>query len=116
MAIDSGSETTTQLLTLLNVSATKAGKRKWILDDDLRPAQKLNKRQAKVTIDDASPSAASVSEEDNSMNAKAVSDNKPDAEQISEEQEENDVEEEELAQGMTIHVQLVVLDDMNLRF
>lgn len=44
MAIDRGNETTTQLLTLLNVSATKAGKRKWILDD-ARPAEKLNKRR-----------------------------------------------------------------------
>ena len=44
MAIDRGNETTTQLLTLLNVSATKAGKRKWILDD-AKPAEKLNKRR-----------------------------------------------------------------------
>lgn len=44
MAIDRGNETTTQLLTLLNVSATKAGKRKWILDD-ARPSEKLNKRR-----------------------------------------------------------------------
>ncbi|GJE85252.1 digestive organ expansion factor [Phanerochaete sordida] len=44
MAIDRGNETTTQLLTLLNVSATKAGKRKWILDDT-RPSEKLNKRR-----------------------------------------------------------------------
>jgi U3 small nucleolar RNA-associated protein 25 len=44
MAIDGGNEATTQLLTLLNVSATKAGKRKWILDDT-KPAEKLNKRR-----------------------------------------------------------------------
>ena len=44
MAIDRGNETTTQLLTLLNVSATKAGKRKWILDD-AKPVEKLNKRR-----------------------------------------------------------------------
>ena len=44
MAIDRENGTTTQLLTLLNVSATKAGKRKWILDD-VQPTQKLNKRR-----------------------------------------------------------------------
>lgn len=44
MAIDRGNEATTQLLTLLNVSATRSGKRKWLLDDK-RPAQKLNKRR-----------------------------------------------------------------------
>ncbi|KAK7692514.1 hypothetical protein QCA50_004142 [Cerrena zonata] len=45
MAIDRGGETTTQLLTLLNVSATRAGKRKWTADDP-KPAPKLNKRRA----------------------------------------------------------------------
>ncbi|EKM57622.1 uncharacterized protein PHACADRAFT_115880 [Phanerochaete carnosa HHB-10118-sp] len=44
MAIDRGNGTTTQLLTLINVSATKARKRKWILDD-ARPSEKLNKRR-----------------------------------------------------------------------
>lgn len=36
--------TTTRLLTLLNVSATKAGKRKWSAADEF-PAEKLNKRK-----------------------------------------------------------------------
>ena len=54
MAIDRGNETTTQLLTLLNVSATKAGKRKWILDDS-RPSEKLNKRRS-VQFEEASSS------------------------------------------------------------
>ena len=44
MAFEPGNGTTTQLLTLLNVSATKVGKRKWILDD-VRPTHKLNKRR-----------------------------------------------------------------------
>lgn len=44
MAIDHENGKTTQLLTLLNVSATKAGKRKWILDD-IQPPRKLNKRR-----------------------------------------------------------------------
>ncbi|KAJ7282889.1 digestive organ expansion factor [Mycena rebaudengoi] len=37
-------ETTTRLLTLLNVSATKAGKRKWDAVDEVR-SEKLNKRK-----------------------------------------------------------------------
>ncbi|KAJ6498953.1 digestive organ expansion factor [Mycena sanguinolenta] len=37
-------DTTTRLLTLLNVSATKAGKRKWTAVDGL-PSEKLNKRK-----------------------------------------------------------------------
>ncbi len=36
--------TTTKLLTLLNVSAVKGGKRKWIYDE--LPSVKLNKRKA----------------------------------------------------------------------
>lgn len=50
MAIDRGGETTTQLLTLLNVSATRAGKRKWTAEEP-KPAPKLNKRRA-VQFDD----------------------------------------------------------------
>ncbi|OBZ70628.1 hypothetical protein A0H81_09177 [Grifola frondosa] len=45
MAIDSGSSPTTRLLTLLNVSATKAGKRKRTFEDS-KPTEKLNKRRA----------------------------------------------------------------------
>lgn len=44
MAIDKGSEVTTKLLTLLNVSATKVGKRKWSSEVS-RPSEKLNKRR-----------------------------------------------------------------------
>lgn len=47
MAIDRGSETTTKLLTLLNVSATKAGKRPWI-EEPTKPGEKLNKRRARI--------------------------------------------------------------------
>ena len=54
MAIDRGNGTTTQLLTLLNVSATRAGKRKWLLDD-MQPSQKLNKRRATVKFGDSAP-------------------------------------------------------------
>ncbi len=52
MGLDRGNETTTQLLTLLNVSATKAGKRKWD-NQESKPAQPLNKRRA-IQFADAS--------------------------------------------------------------
>ncbi|THH01458.1 hypothetical protein EW026_g1245 [Hermanssonia centrifuga] len=52
MGLDRGNETTTQLLTLLNVSATKAGKRKWDHQES-KPAQPLNKRRA-IQFADAS--------------------------------------------------------------
>lgn len=43
--MDDGNSTTTRLLTLLNISGTKAGKRKRNYSDDA-PATKLNKRQS----------------------------------------------------------------------
>ncbi|KAJ2912720.1 hypothetical protein MD484_g7691, partial [Candolleomyces efflorescens] len=45
MTIDDGTSVTTKLLTLLNVSATRLGKRK-VDDDDFVPAEKLNKRKS----------------------------------------------------------------------
>ncbi|OSD06957.1 digestive organ expansion factor [Trametes coccinea BRFM310] len=45
MAIDNSSSTTTRLLTLLNVSATKAGKRKRTFEES-KPTEKLNKKRA----------------------------------------------------------------------
>ncbi|KAJ3540821.1 hypothetical protein NMY22_g4141 [Coprinellus aureogranulatus] len=66
MAIDDGTSVTTKLLTLLNVSATRLGKRK-IEAEDFVPAEKLNKRKSisfseQVSVkllvsDDAAPSA-----------------------------------------------------------
>ena len=47
MAIDESSSTTTRLLTLLNVSATKAGKRKRVYEES-KPSEKLNKKRAVV--------------------------------------------------------------------
>ena len=49
MGLDRGNETTTQLLTLLNVSATKGGKRKWVPDEE-KPKARLNKRRV-VLVD-----------------------------------------------------------------
>ncbi|KAF5386207.1 hypothetical protein D9615_002610 [Tricholomella constricta] len=45
MAIDTDTSITTSLLTLLNVSATKAGKRK-LVEAEFIPAEKLNKRKS----------------------------------------------------------------------
>jgi len=63
MAADNN--TTTRLLTLLNVSATKAGKRKWA---DYVPAEKLNKRKTKtvktVSITEQANETPQVSRED----------------------------------------------------
>ncbi|KAJ3896208.1 digestive organ expansion factor [Lentinula edodes] len=46
--------TTTRLLTLLNVSATKAGKKKW---EPYVPAVKLNKRKSVRVMEDENPTA-----------------------------------------------------------
>ena len=55
--MDDGNSVTTKLLTLLNISATKIGKRKRV-DDDFVPAEKLNKRKS-VTIVTESPTEKS---------------------------------------------------------
>ena len=61
MGLDRGNETTTQLLTLLNVSATKAGKRKWESDEP-RPKEKLNKRRVVLFEEPTTTIAAEASE------------------------------------------------------
>lgn len=60
MAIDESSSTTTRLLTLLNVSATKASKRKRTFEES-KPVEKLNKKRA-VQIATAEDSGGSGSE------------------------------------------------------
>lgn len=51
MAMEDGNSTATKLITLLNVSATKAGKRKR-LHDALESSSKLNKRKSvRLTVD-----------------------------------------------------------------
>lgn len=72
MAIDRGNGTTTQLLTLLNVSATKAGKRKWLLDD-IQPKQKLNKRRATVQFGEVASKDNSASVQDHEMQDATIS-------------------------------------------
>ncbi|KAJ7824661.1 digestive organ expansion factor [Mycena olivaceomarginata] len=55
-------DTTTRLLTLLNVSATKAGKRKWTAADEF-PSEKLNKRSKSARFaTDAEPEVSAVAE------------------------------------------------------
>lgn len=51
MAVDDPNATTTRLLTLLNVSATKAGKRKRNFEEN-KPSEKLNKKR---TVQIAAP-------------------------------------------------------------
>lgn len=58
--MDDGNSVTTRLLTLLNVSATKIGKRKRI-EQDFIPSEKLNKRKSTGT----EPNASSSEEKEN---------------------------------------------------
>ena len=58
--MDDGNSITTRLLTLLNVSATKIGKRKRI-ELDFIPSEKLNKRKS-TGIE---PNASSLEEKEN---------------------------------------------------
>lgn len=54
--MDDGNSVTTKLLTLLNVSATKIGKRKRTYEDHFIPSDKLNKRKsASFAIDVVQP-------------------------------------------------------------
>lgn len=53
--MDDIEDTRTKLLTLLNVSATKFGKRKWNTETETRPTEKLNKRKAVSLADSDVP-------------------------------------------------------------
>lgn len=58
MAIDDANSPTTRLLTLLNVSATKAGRRLQSYEESSEPREKLNKRRSvrvdtPTTVEDA---------------------------------------------------------------
>ena len=61
MTMDDGNSTTTKLLTLLNVSATKIGKRKRT-EGDFVPAEKLNKRKSISFGEPVQPKATSEKE------------------------------------------------------
>ncbi|CAL1706732.1 unnamed protein product [Somion occarium] len=88
MAIDRGGETTTQLLTLLNVSATRAGKRKWTADE-AKPSQKLNKRRTTVQLEESSAVTLEVE----------TAPGNPETIKANEEPEHVDEEEEEIIVG-----------------
>ncbi|KAK7053261.1 rRNA-binding ribosome biosynthesis protein utp25 [Paramarasmius palmivorus] len=80
--MDDGNATTTKLLTLLNVSATKVGKRKWEIHEESRPKEKLNKRKtAKFAIDEtrSGTEAQDVEMEDTGSIEEPTGDNKDDA-------------------------------------
>lgn len=51
--MDDGNSVTTKLLTLLNVSATKIGKRKRTYEDHLGLSDKLNKRKSASFADES---------------------------------------------------------------
>lgn len=70
--MDDGNSVTTKLLTLLNISATKIGKRKRV-GDDFVPAEKLNKRKS-VTIATESPTEKSLEQEDVTAEEEALDD------------------------------------------
>lgn len=100
MAIDRGNGTTTQLLTLLNVSATKAGKRKWLLDD-LKPTQKLNKRRTVQFEESPLEGSNTPVAEGSSASVEEIID-KNEAEKNDEDEEDEeamDVDEEESTQS-----------------
>lgn len=61
MTMDDGNSVTTKLLTLLNVSATRIGKRKRG-QDDFVPAEKLNKRKSISFAESIQPKATSEKE------------------------------------------------------
>lgn len=88
MGIDRGNETTTQLLTLLNVSATKAGKRKWE-SDDTRPKEKLNKRRV-VLLDEPT---VTIVDTDEAISTKEEGGSKKDNVEESHEDEKDDEEQ-----------------------
>ena len=89
MAIADSSSATTRLLTLLNVSATKAGKRKRAYEDS-KPVEKLNKRRA---VQFAAPGEANASgSEESTPQAGDEANGKADTVDITEPEE---VEEDE---------------------
>ncbi|KAL4265866.1 U3 small nucleolar RNA-associated protein 25 [Pleurotus pulmonarius] len=61
--MDDGNTITTRLLTLLNVSATKAGKRKRTYEDELLVGEKLNKRKS-IQFDDVDKENSAAVPED----------------------------------------------------
>jgi U3 small nucleolar RNA-associated protein 25 len=85
--MDDGNSVTTKLLTLLNVSATKIGKRKRIFDEFVHSEKKLNKRK---------PSVAFVTSDENTSAVEDAQKKTPtDEEHLSKEQDTVEAEEVE---------------------
>jgi len=82
--MDDGNSVTTKLLTLLNVSATKIGKRKRMFDEFVHSEKKLNKRK---------PSVAFVTSDENT--SAAEKEIPTDEENLSKEQDTVEAEEVE---------------------
>lgn len=61
--MDNGNSITTYLLTLLNVSATKIGKRKRV-EQDFIPSEKLNKRKSTEPYENSEEKENDMSKED----------------------------------------------------
>lgn len=110
MAIDKGSETTTKLLTLLNVSATKAGKRKWSSEPS-RPAEKLNKRKA---VGFSGATTEEDSNKDDISDAGVVQEPHEDVEMKEPEDVADDEDEEGDAVGEPLHFRSPCLPDRAL--
>ena len=91
MAIDESSSTTTRLLTLLNVSATKAGKRKRVYEES-KPSEKLNKKRAVVFAASENESGSSAETSPLVENAK---DDVQQAEAVENDAGEQDADEDE---------------------
>lgn len=85
--MDDGNTITTRLLTLLNVSATKAGKRKRTYEDELLVGEKLNKRKS-IQFDDVGKENSAAISEDSDSPDKSEKDAVPKSENGAEDEDE----------------------------
>lgn len=106
MGLDRGNETTTQLLTLLNVSATKASKRKWVSDDS-RPKEKLNKRRV-VLFDESTVNITPTDNDATVEDARVVEKEPEDKAADATKEEGKEVEEEEDIQGVCCSIRIMM--------
>lgn len=86
--MDDGNSVTTKLLTLLNVSATKVGKRKRVYEDHLGSSDKLNKRRSASFVEPTTPELEKEDKESEDVEMK-------DAEKVVEDEKEGGDEEED---------------------
>lgn len=106
--------TTTRLLTLLNVSAVKAGKRKWTEDSTPTVTEKLNKRKsARIALADANENAGGATAEATVDEEDEVVGETGDAQEAPEEDEAEGAPNNNLV-NMTVRVYSQVLKPMSL--